>query len=152
MQQGFVLLELIAVALLTTLLAVWGANTLVNAMNDAKAQDAAVWMLSIRNSAQAYLERYAGVLAQAEHAQVLQGQGYADWAAPSLVELKADALLAPGFPERAAIGGVALRILRDGLCPGPDCRVQALVYSSSPLVQGRAGRIDAQMEIGRAHV
>src|SRR3546814_16778486 len=59
-------------------------------------------------------------------------------------------LLAPGFPERAAIGGVALRILRDGLCPGPDCRVQALVYSSSPLVQGRAGRIDAQMEIGRA--
>src|SRR3546814_4843078 len=78
MQQGFVLLELIAVALLTTLLAVWGANTLVNAMNDAKAQDAAVWMLSIRNSAQAYLERYAGVLAQAEHAQVLQGQGYAD--------------------------------------------------------------------------
>src|SRR3546814_17622429 len=79
MQQGFVLLELIAVALLTTLPAVWGANTLVNAMNDAKAQDAAVWMLSIRNSAQAYLERYAGVLAQAEHAQVLPGPGYAHW-------------------------------------------------------------------------
>src|SRR3546814_14054709 len=59
--------------------------------------------------------------------------------------MTAEALLAPGFPERAAIGGVALRILRDGLCPGPDCRVQALVYSSSPLVQGRAGRIDAQM-------
>jgi len=143
-QQGFALIELIAGVLLATLLAVWAASTLVNAMNDARAQDGAVWMLSLRNSAQGYLERYASPLALAEHPQALGVQGYADWAAPSIAELKADALLSPGFPERTAIGGATLRILRDGLCPGPDCRVQALVHSDAPLLQGRSDQIDAQ--------
>lgn len=143
-QQGFALLELIVAALLTTLVAVWGTNTLVNAMSDAKAQDGAVWMLSLRNSAQGYMERYASLLAHAEHPQALGSQGYADWAAPTLAELKADALLSPGFPERAAIGGATLRIVREGLCPGSDCRIQALVHSNAPFVHGSTGRVDAQ--------
>ncbi|UYO92369.1 prepilin [Pollutimonas sp. M17] len=143
-QQGFALLEFIAAALLMTLLAVWGANTLVNAMNDARAQDGAVWMLSLRKAAQDYLERYVELLAGAEDPQALAGHGYADWTVPSLAELKADTLLSPGFPERAAIGGATLRIVRDGACPGRDCRVHALVHSNGPLLYRNTERIDAQ--------
>src|SRR5690606_6852984 len=131
-------------ALLMTLLAVWGANTLVNAMNDARAQDGAVWMLSLRKAAQDYLERYAELLAGAEDPQALASHGYADWTVPSLAELKADTLLSPGFPERAAIGGATLRVVRDGACPGRDCRVQALVHSNGPLLYRNTERIDAQ--------
>ncbi|MGB3290370.1 MAG: prepilin [Burkholderiaceae bacterium] len=147
-QRGYALLELLAATLLMTLLAVWGANALVNVMNDARARDGAVWMLSLRQAAQGYLERYAQTLADAQDPQALAGRGYADWAAPTLAELKADALLSAGFPERAAIGGATLRVLRQGVCPGPDCRVQALVHGNSPLRHRNTDQVDAQ---GVAH-
>src|SRR3546814_16350375 len=47
-QWGFVLLELIVAVLLAALLAGWGAQALVNRMNDAGAQAHAAWMLSLK--------------------------------------------------------------------------------------------------------
>src|SRR5690606_7895203 len=71
-------------------------------------------------------------------------RGYGNWAAPSLPELKADKLLSPGFPEQAYFGGGSLHLWRHGACPGPDCRIDALVHGNKP-VRNRAGGVDEQM-------
>lgn len=145
-QQGFAMLELIAAAIVTILLAVWASNTLVNKINDASAQANAVWMLAVKKSVHGYIERYAGTLIQAEHAGVLNPQGYGDWTAPKLAELKADGLLSPGFPESVAIGGSAsVRLIRHGPCPGSLCRLEAVVYSNKPFLQQAGNEINEQM-------
>ncbi len=145
-QQGFALLELILAAIVTVLLAVWGTNTLVNKINDASAQASAVWMLAVKKSLHRYIERYADVLTTAEHAQVLGDKGYADWAAPRLVELKSDGLLSAAFPERIFPGGSAsMRLMRSGACPGMSCRLEAIVYSDLPLTSSSTAGVDEQM-------
>jgi prepilin-type N-terminal cleavage/methylation domain-containing protein len=145
-QQGFALLELIAAVLIATLLAVWGAGTLVNKINDAAAQAMAVWMLSVKQATHAYIERYASLLVRATDAGALADKGYANWLNPTLAELKADRLLSPGFPERGAHGlDVAIRLLRSGSCPDADCRIQALIHSTSAVVHTPSGQVDDQM-------
>jgi type II secretory pathway pseudopilin PulG len=145
-QQGFAILELMVAAILTTLLAVWAGNTLVNKINDAGAQASAVWMLAVKQSALGYMQRYAGVLTQTDPAAVLSGQGYADWAAPQLTELKADGLLSPGLPEFISPGGGAsIRLIRSGACPGASCRLEAIVYSNTPFLSAGKQQVDEQM-------
>ncbi|MDS1141887.1 hypothetical protein RE432_15705 [Pusillimonas sp. SM2304] len=145
-QQGFALLELIVAALLVTLLAVWGAQTLANRLDDASAQANAAWMLSLRESVQRYLERYASTLALAGHGAVSGPAGYADWSRPTLAELKADALLPQGFPARTMLGGGAsVRVIRQGDCPGRDCRIDALIHSNTPFLTKRSGHVSEQM-------
>ncbi|HEY9280968.1 MAG TPA: type II secretion system protein [Eoetvoesiella sp.] len=145
-QQGFAMLELAAAVLIATLLVVWSASALVHKINDAAAQSSAVWMLSIKKAAQAYIERYAVVLASASDTAALSGKGYADWALPSLAELKTDKLLSSGFPEsgiRAA--GVTVAIMRSGTCPDVDCRLEALIYSNEAITHGSGDRVNEQM-------
>lgn len=144
-QKGFAILELMIAAIILTLLAVWASNTLVNRINDASAQASAAWMLAVNKSVHGYIRRHAGAMAQAQHSGALQPEGYADWSAPELFELKADGLLSRGFPESVSRGGgVSIRLIRDGVCPGPTCRLEALMYSKQPLLLSR-GRVDEQM-------
>ncbi len=143
-QRGYFLLELLGAMLLATLLAVWGADALVGRLNDAAAQSSAAWMLSLRDAARLYVERYADSLKSASHAADLLDKGYADWSGPSLPELKADGLLAAAFPERSTLAGARVRIVRAGNCPGSSCRLDALVHSDTPLVRGRARHVDEQ--------
>ncbi len=144
-QRGFVLLELIVAVLLATLLAVWGAQSLVNRLNDASAQAHAAWMLSLRQAVQGYIERHADALARADHQPALAAAGYADWARPGIAELKAGALLASGFPESApAGGGATVRLLRHGACPGNDCRIEALIHGNAPFLHKTTGHVDEQ--------
>ncbi|NYT46222.1 hypothetical protein H0A64_15455 [Alcaligenaceae bacterium] len=142
-QHGFALMELVVAAMLAMLLAVWGASALMNRITDARAESAAVWMLSVRQALHAYIDRYADDLRHADGPASLSHKGYADWAAPTLAQLKADQLLSPGFPELAYFGGASLRLWRHGACPGADCRVDALVHGNQP-VRGKAGGIDEQ--------
>ena len=145
-QSGFILLEWVLAALLATLLAVWGSQVLVNKVNDASAQAHATWMLSLKSSVQGYVERYAQQLKQAEDGVASAIAGYADWASPSIVELKADGLLATGFPEQAKPGGGAtVRLIRQGACPGDSCRLEALIHSNMPFLKKDSGRVDEQM-------
>ncbi|AEC19956.1 putative prepilin protein [Pusillimonas sp. T7-7] len=145
-QWGFVLLELIVAVLLAALLAGWGAQALVNRMNDAGAQAHAAWMLSLKKAVQGYIERYAGALADAGHGAALNGAGYGDWALPTIAELKADGLLSPGFPEHVRPGGSAtVRLMRHGSCPGNNCRIEALIHADTPFLKKRSGHIDEQM-------
>src|SRR3546814_12797576 len=78
-QWGFVLLELIVAVLLAALLAGWGAQALVNRMNDAGAQAHAAWMLPLKRPVHGYIERYPGALAAAGTRDALNGGGYGDW-------------------------------------------------------------------------
>jgi competence protein ComGC len=146
-QRGFAVLELLLVVLIATLLAVWASSSLVQKINDSHAQGSAAWMLTARKAVQIYIERYADALMQADHAGFLANKGYADWAAPTLTELKSDHLLAPGFPETGVQGaGLLVRVVRQGAaCPGPDCRVEALVYSALPYLHRATQLVDEQM-------
>ncbi|HWL27300.1 MAG TPA: hypothetical protein VNQ97_00190 [Burkholderiaceae bacterium] len=142
-ERGFALLELTVAMLLATLLAVWAASMIANRIADASAQANAAWMLSVKGSVRAYLARYGPVLALADHAGALSG--YADWSAPTLAELKSDGLLSPGFPPRIMPGGsAAIRLLRQGNCPGPDCLVDVLIHSELPFVHNGTSRPDEQ--------
>lgn len=145
-QRGFAMLELIVAAIIATLLAVWAGNTLVNKINDASAQASAVWMLAVKKSVHGYIQRHAGALAQAADTGALSQEGYVDWGAPTLSELKADGLLSPGFPEFVSPGaGATIRVMRRGSCPGPSCRIEALVHSKQPFLLAENHQVDEQM-------
>ncbi len=143
-QRGYLLLELLAAMLLATLLAVWAVDAMVGRINDAAAQASAAWMLSLRDASRHYLERHGEALKSAVHAADLLDKGYADWSAPALAELRADGLLPAGFPGRAALAGARVRVFRSAACPGPGCRLDALVHSDAPLVRAPAGPVDEQ--------
>ncbi len=145
-QRGFVLLELVVGALIVTLLAVWGANTLARRMDEASAQNAAVWMLSVRGAALAYVGHYAAALTQADPSVPMAAQGYADWTAPTLDELKASGLLAMGFPDYVSlVGGADIRLLRAGDCPGSLCHLTVFVTSRRPLLRSNTDQVDEHM-------
>lgn len=145
-QRGLGLLELMLAAIVATLLAAWGAGALMTRMDEAAAQSSAAWMLSVRQALHSYLERYGPLIAHAEDLAVLSARGYADWSSPQLHELKADALLSQGFPEAVSPGGGAvLKVLRQGVCPGPACHVEGLVHSKRPFLQRSSGHVDDYM-------
>ncbi|MCC2595322.1 hypothetical protein LKR43_03110 [Pusillimonas sp. MFBS29] len=145
-QCGIVLLQLVVAVLLAALLAGWGTQTLVNKMNDASAQAHAAWMLSLRKAVLSYVEVHGQALLQAEHEGALSDQGYANWSEPRIAELKAAGLLSPGFPESVRQGGSAtVRLLRRGVCPGEDCRLEAFMHSELPFLKKYTGVVDEQM-------
>ncbi|TEA77339.1 hypothetical protein [Allopusillimonas ginsengisoli] len=143
-QKGFVLLELTVAALIATLLAVWGAHALATAVRDTGLQANAKWMLMVRDGARQYLKRYGEAIRHAEMTTALVPAGFADWSTPTLAELKAYGFLPASFPLQTGQGAAVVRVLRDGVCPGADCRLEAIVHSERPLVDARSGRVDEQ--------
>lgn len=132
---GFALLELSIALLIGTVLAVWGSAALMRRADDAAAQAVGAWLLEIRQAASHMLERHFDSLAAGARPQDGQGRPlYADPLAPTLAEFKAEGLLPAGFPETVAGAAQArVRLLRPNACPGPACRIDALVYSTQPL-------------------
>ncbi|MAO50899.1 MAG: hypothetical protein CML16_08490 [Pusillimonas sp.] len=134
-RRGFALLELIVAALISTLLAVWASDMWINRINDSAAQSFASWMRAAKTAAAHYLSLHGSTIRLAESAGVLNSEGYADWAQPTVPEFINQALLPLGFPTRFASGpALALQIIRTGVCPGQDCDLQALIYTEGPLV------------------
>ncbi|HEU0230576.1 MAG TPA: shufflon system plasmid conjugative transfer pilus tip adhesin PilV [Burkholderiaceae bacterium] len=144
-QRGFALLELVVAALITTLLAVWGANAWVHRLDEANAHAMAAWMLAAREGVQAYIHRHGISMAQMDAGGTESVPGFQDWRTPTVPELKGAGLLADGFPE-AGPGGlrVAVRILSGKNCPGSDCSLEALILGSPPLLDKRSGEVDEQ--------
>ncbi|MBC2770305.1 type II secretion system protein [Pusillimonas minor] len=140
-QRGFALIELMVAALIATLLAVWASEAMVRRTQEASAEAAAAWMLAVRLSAERYIAHYADSLRQAPQLNDADIEGVAEAQAPSLVELKQQGMLAAAFPESHGRDlQVAVRVLRNGDCPGDECRLDALVYSTRPLDKALAGR------------
>lgn len=144
-QRGFALLELVIAAALTVLVTVWTSQALLNRINDATAQSTASWMLAIRHGVQSYLEQHGASLRQAVAPADLLAQGYQNWATPQITELKTDGQLASGFPEQIRpVGTVQILILRDGVCPGDDCQLAALIHSQHAFMK-TGNVVDEQM-------
>jgi hypothetical protein len=145
-QRGLGVLELMLGAILLTLLATWAAGALVTRMDEAAARSNAVWMLSVRQALHSYLERYAPLIAYADNTTALVAYGYADWSSPTLHEFKTTTLLSTGFPEAVRPGGGAsIRVMRTGICPGPECYVEGLVHSTTPFLQHKSEEVDEYM-------
>ena len=144
-QRGFALLEMLIAAALALLVAVWASQTLVHRISDAGAHSAANWMFATKDAVRAYLVRHGAQLRHATSSTDLLLHGYSNWAAPQIAELKQDGLLATGFPESMRnVGGLRISILRDGECPGDDCRLEALIYSQRAFLKS-PDVIDEQM-------
>lgn len=145
-QHGFALLELLVAMLIATLLAVWGAGSLANKVSDASAHASAVWLLSVKNGVHGFIERYADIMTDALDPAALVQHGYANWATPSLAELKADGLLATGFPESGVRGfSAGIQLMRTGACPDVNCRIEALVYGTQALLHKHTQEPDEQL-------
>jgi hypothetical protein len=141
-----VLLELMVAGLLMTLLAVWASQTWMHRVREAQGQALAAWMLAAREVAHDYLLRHGADIAAADHGSALLARGYRDWSQPTWVELKADRISRPGFPESGALGlHLGLRILRHGDCPGEACRLEAVIHTTQPLLTSDRQRVDEGM-------
>lgn len=144
-QRGFALFELLLAAAVALLIAAWAAQALFNRVSDAGAQQSARWMLMVRGGVHSYLVAHAEQLRWAAGPLDLAEQGYQDWTAPQLSELKSGGLLDTGFPERMRpVDSIGVRVWREGACPGAACRIGALIHSQRPF-QKTAGIIDEQM-------
>lgn len=141
-QQGLALTELVVVMALTLLIAVWGAAALVEDYRRQSARSDAVWMLTLRDAAVAFLNRYGTELALANDAMALTAQGYANWQMPTTTELRNDGLLSQHFPVTASGAEGLVRVLREGSCPSSGCRLQALVYSTKAYVNESGSQVD----------
>ncbi len=145
-QRGFALLEFALAALLAMLLATWGVQALVNRMNDAQAQAAAVWMQAIHKAALAYIQRHGHDIQAAVGSDALAHHGYADWRAPTLTELVQAGLLSAGTPDSTRLTGAArVSVWHRGDCPGEACVIEALVFGERPLRHERSHVVDAAM-------
>lgn len=144
-QRGFVLFELLLSAAVALLIMVWAGQTILHRVNDASAQQSARWMLMVRSSVHSYLEQHGDRMRLAVSPADLLTLGYQDWTAPSLAELKADGLLAAGFPERVRpIDGVQVHVRRQGDCPGSTCRIDGIIVSLRAFSKP-AGVVDEHM-------
>lgn len=145
-QEGYLLLELVLVMLIAGLLAAWGAQALVNRLNDAQAQSAAVWMEAVHKAVEVYVRRHGPDIQAAVDVNLLSIPGFADWRAPTLSELAQAGLLSQGFPETTRLTGAArVAVWRRGPCPGDDCAVEALVHGERPLHDESRGLPDEAM-------
>ncbi|OZI59824.1 type II secretion system protein [Bordetella genomosp. 11] len=130
-QRGFALLELTIAVAIACVLAVWAANRLVRDVEGVAERAAGLWLLDIRRALDGMLARHGDTLADGgalvdDHG----GAVYADPWAPTLSELKAQGHLAGAVPEHGPLGmRVAIKLWRDGDCPGAGCRIEALAYT-----------------------
>lgn len=143
-QSGAALLELALAALLSVLGAAWLAQSYVAQLEEARVQSSAEWMRAARGAVAAYLQGHGKAMAAAPSEASPAVDGYARWARPTMAELRGQGLLpdtVPAAPE--LLGGVQVVVRRSGQCPGPACRLDALLYSQRPWQRSRPeGEVD----------
>lgn len=132
-------------AAVTSMAVLWAANRLVAQVEDAAAQSTGVWLLEIKRAMDGMLALHfdslaGGVLPQEASGRLL----YVDAWAPTLAELKAHGHLPLAFPEFSPLKlVVGIRIMRSVDCPGDGCRLDAVVYTQTPLVLRGSATPDA---------
>jgi len=136
-QRGFSLPGLVVALALSAMAAIWASGQVVQRIEDAAARATGVWLTQIRLAVTAVLARHSAILVQRDVPRNEQGSPlFADPLAPTVGELRGLGLLPADFPDRSALGFSAqIRIARSQACPGERCRLDALVYSATPLVK-----------------
>lgn len=130
--------------LIASLLAAWGVQALVNRLDDAEAQSAAVWMEAMHKALIAYVRQHGPVIQSATQPGALSAHGYADWRNPTVQEFVDAGLLSPGIPDATRLTGAAtIKVWHRGECPGDGCAVEGLVYGDRPLLKEEGGPSDA---------
>lgn len=146
-QRGFALLELAIAAMLLTLGAVWMASRLNNDLEDAGARATGRYLLAIKGAVQELMVEHFDLLSGYPPSTGSPGGTAAPaWLAQALplelsvAQLKqarapgAAAYLPGDFPPAPVYGGeVRVRLWREGLCPGPACKLQAIVHTAAPV-------------------
>jgi type II secretory pathway pseudopilin PulG len=143
-QSGFALLELAIAVAVATLLAIWAADRLARDVEDAAERATGRWLSEVRRALDSMLARHGDLLAAGQVTLTESGQPpYADPWSPTIAELKNDGHLPQAFPDAGPAGvRVLVRMARSGSCPGLACRLDALAYSSAPLLHAGSGRPD----------
>lgn len=155
-QAGFTLLEVAFVLVIVTIALVVGAGAVKRNADDSAAEGTGRYLMQIRG---------ALIDLQLKHEAWLRGVDVADapagtypvppaltWttvagaqvARGGLADLSALGLLPPSTPRYPSLGDTARFILvRQGTCPGEDCRTSAYVYSCHPISDLRSSRQNA---------
>ncbi|WP_246288357.1 prepilin [Achromobacter pestifer] len=136
-QVGFSLPGLALALALTSIVAIWASSQVVQRIEDSAARSAGVWMAQVRQAASGMLARHFDALAKGQAPVNEAGAALlADPASPTVSELRTLAYLPADFPERSALGfGAQIRVHAGGGCPGKRCRIDALVYSATPVLK-----------------
>ncbi|VCU69071.1 hypothetical protein PIGHUM_01131 [Pigmentiphaga humi] len=128
-QRGLTLVEVAIAASIAMMLAVFAAGRFVQEVDDAAAQATGTYLLAIKGAMDGYLVRHYEAMARGEDIA-----GVAAPLAPSLPELRQAGLLHAGFPDLTPFNQApAVRVERSGDCPGSGCRLDALVYTATPV-------------------
>lgn len=134
-QRGFTLIELAVVAAVLTLGVSWSAGQWMQRLDDAAAQATGSYLLTLKRALDHYLVNHYEALTNGSAVA-----GVAQPLAPTVAELRQTGLLAPGFAAQTAFNqAVAIRIKRAGACPGDSCRLDSLVYTTTPVPGQRLG-------------
>lgn len=156
-QAGFTLVELTVAVLLLTLLTVYAAVDARRKADESAAEATGRYLMKIRG---------AVVDLQLKHEAWLRGEdltnlpsgsyppppalAWADVAGAKvarggLADLKALGLLPPAIPPYPPLGDVArFALVRQGACPGDECRTSAYVYVCHPISAARSLRQNAE--------
>lgn len=137
-------MELALALALLTLVAVWGVQAQVDRARDAAAQAAGVWLVEIRHGMLQMLGSHFDALAERQPPHTAGRRPFKDPLQPDIDELRRAGHLPSSFPTRSPLGFKArIVVLRDGRCPGPGCRLDALAYTDTPI--SRRGKPDDMM-------
>lgn len=156
-QAGFTLVEITVALLLVMLLAVFAAKEVRRKADEGAAEATGRYLMQIRGAVvdlqlkhEAWLrgEDLTGLPAgsyPAPPALVWASVGGAQVARGGLSDLTALGLLPATIPRYPSLGDVARFILvRQGACPGADCRTSAFVYACHPINAARSLRQNAE--------
>lgn len=127
-QKGSLLVELAVVVAIITLIAAGTVVWMTQQAEKTKTESLAVFMLSIQQGLQSLLDTYAFDLLKNSSFSL---PGVSSLHQPTLQELKQLGFLAPSFPVNNA---VKLVLYKEGSCPGAQCHIHGLVYSTQPLL------------------
>lgn len=148
-QRGIALVSLMVAIMITTILAAMGASKYAEAINEAAAEATAKYLLTVRGAVISALSDYNADLKLIDTSEA-PDDAYPD--APAWVtgftgsrqtisvnDLKDSGHLEVNLPDTPPLGRSAhINLSRTGTCPGPDCTINAYVYTCFPISKWRS--------------
>ncbi|MFG0230548.1 prepilin-type N-terminal cleavage/methylation domain-containing protein [Achromobacter sp. 413638] len=157
-QQGFTLVEVLLALLVTTLVVALAAGAIKRDADDSAAEGTGRYLMQLRGAVVDLQLKYEPWL-RGEDMANNDGSASATPAPPALTwtavagaqvarggmaDLAASGLLPVSTPRYPALGDAARFLLvRQGTCPGDDCRTSAYVYTCHPISDQRSLRRNA---------
>nr|WP_313658792.1 type II secretion system protein [Achromobacter ruhlandii] len=155
-QAGFTLLEVMVALLIVTLALVVGAGAVKHSADDSAAEATGRYLMQIRGALIDLQVKHEAWLRGVDLADAPPGTypeppalswttaGGAQVARGGIADLTSLGLLPASTPRYPQLGDTARFILvRQGTCPGEDCRTSAYIYSCHPISDLRSSRQNA---------